>query len=212
MHPIIRSIILLSVIAVACSKKDPALESAGGALPEFRRLVTADNYRKLGFESLDELQNMTLGVAIPVYYVGLSEIKQFKPGDDPNKFLSNANEKIYPVLVAGGVRSSVALKNHDGGWQVRSFGRPNLSRALARIRDEDAAAGSLSPSDFFAVEIPSLYFAFIGHRAGDNLLLTHVHDHADLAFDTGEMAPAAEVFAKIAQAAQGQSGALSASQ
>ncbi len=150
---------------------------------------------------------MTLGTPIPVYFVGLETLRKFTPGDDPNTLLTSPHEMIYPVLVDGNVRCSLGLKEQGGEWQVRTYGRPRLSRALAKIRDSQTAAGA-APEDYFAVEIPSMYLVFIGRKNGEALLLTHVHDHEEFGFNSGETAPAAEVFAKIANAAGNYPGPL----
>lgn len=207
MHPKFKWMILLLFLVTvsSCQREHPAEESAAKSLDAVRRLATAENYRKLGFESLEEIERMTLGTPIAVYFVGLETIQKFKPEDDPNTLLTAPHEMIYPVLVDGNVRCSLGLKEQGGEWQVRTYGRPRLSRALVKIRDGQAAA---SQEDYFAVEIPSMYFVFIGRKNGEALLLTHVHDHEELGFKSGETAPAAEVFAKIATAAGSYPGPL----
>lgn len=203
------TLFLFLVAFTSCKREHPAAEPATKSLQEIRGLVAEQNYRKLGFESLDEIARMTLGEPIPVYFVGLETLQKFNPADDPNLLLTNPHEMIYPVLVDGKVRCSLGLKSNGGEWQVRTFGRPRISRALAKLRDA-AASGALSQSDYFAVEIPAMYLIFIGHRAGGNLMLTYVHDDAGLGFVAGQTAPATEVFAKISEAAITYKGALPA--
>ncbi len=210
MYPRLKWMPLLLLLASvwSCKREHPAVEPATKSLQEIRGLVAEQNYRKLGFESLDEIARMTLGEPIPVYFVGLETLRKFNPDDDPNALLTDPHEMIYPVLVDGQARCSLGLKSSGGEWQVRTFGRPRISRALAKMRDAQAASGNLSQADYFAVEISSMYLVFIGHRAGGNLLLTYVHDDADLGFETGQTAPASEVFAKISKTASDYQGPL----
>lgn len=212
MYPKLTWIILPLFLATvsACTREHPAGEAAAKSLDALRRLASEENYRKLGFESLEEIERIKLGTPIPVYFVGLESLQKFDPGDDPNTLITQPHEMIYPVLVDDNVRCSLGMKERGGQWQVRTYGRPNVSRALAKVRDDHAASGSRSQADYFAVEIPALYLIFIGHRTGGALLLTHVHDHEDLGFNSGQTAPAAEVFAKISAAAKDFKGPLPA--
>lgn len=202
-------ILFLFFIALsACAKKQQDSQIALESIEKVRQLVAEENYRKLGFQSLDEVERMTLGEPIPIYFVGLETIQKFNAGDDPNALLGQPHERLYPVLVDGNVRCSLGMKQDGGEWQVTSFGKPGIARGLARVRDNHADASPLEKEDYFAVEIPSLYLIFIGHKTGDALMLTHVHEHGDLGFDVGETEPAADVFAKIAASAVAHKGAL----
>ncbi len=203
------SLVLLVFMVWSCSREHPAGGPAQHALDEFYRLVDKQNHRKLGFESVDELDRITLGEPIPVYFVGLKTLKEFDANDDPSKLLNEPHEMFYPMLVDEQVRCSVGVKKVAGEWEVRNLGRPKLSRALVTVRNEHADATGLSQSHYFAVEIPSMYIVFIGHRVDKQLMLTPVHDHEELDFVAGKTEPAKDVIARIVETARDYTGPLS---
>ncbi|NIR52032.1 hypothetical protein GWO43_25775 [candidate division KSB1 bacterium] len=203
------SLVLVVFIFWACSCEHPANTPAQHALDEVYRLVDEQNYRKMGFESVDELNRITLGEPIPVYFVGLNTLKEFDTSEDPRKLLNEPHEMFYPVLVDEQVRCSMGIKKTAGEWEVRNFGRPKLSRALAGVRNEHAESTGLSQSDYFSVEIPSMYLVFIGHYVDNKLMLTPVHDHEELGFVVGKTEPAEDVIVRIVESATDYKGPLS---
>ena len=200
---------LVTVLILAgCSKEkeDFSRETAKTSISDFKSLVNEQNYRVLGFNSFAETSEMTLGDPLSIYFIGLTEIKNFTENDDPENLFAKPVETIYPVNVRDEVRSSVSVKKSGEEWIVTGFGRPKWIKAVNRII---ADSPGKEDSGYFIVEIPSLYLLLIGRREQGKLFLTHVHDHDDLNFKAGETGLATEVLSKIQQATKDDKGALS---
>jgi hypothetical protein len=86
-----------------------AQAAATESLSTFRQLVNAQNYKELGFESAEEVAKATLGEPIPVLVVSLNQLRQYEPGSDPNKLLTDFNQIHYPVMVGDQVRSAILV-------------------------------------------------------------------------------------------------------
>ena len=116
---------------------------------------------------------------------------------------------IYPIKVNGDIRSSVTVAKSGEDWQVTSFGRPKWTKAVAKIIAQKTVTGNIGYSDNFILHIASLYILLLGRYEQENLILTQVHDHDELALSAGDSGPAAELLIKIQQGIKGYSGALS---
>jgi len=197
-----------SLVVLACGGNPSADEAAEDALRSLRNLATEQTYRKLGFESLRELDHMTLGAAMPVYFVGLRDLRNYRPGALPGELLADVRERLYPILVGGKVRAALGMSMEGKSWQANSFGQPRLARSLERVRSQLLASAAHEPSDYFVVEIPALYLVFVGRREGGRLFLTHVQNETDLDFKAGETELGEELVAKLAEVARRSSSAL----
>lgn len=202
------AVALLILLTASCQQQHSAQQEATQALEELRALITEQNYKELGFESLAELSEMVLDTPLPVYQIGLSDLKDFERGQDPNTLLGEAHEMLYPIMVHDQRRSSVGVKKSGGGWEVASFGRAKLVRKLGQVRAQHARANNRDPADYFVVQIPSIYLIFLGHRVEGNLMLTHIHDQDDFDFEAGVTEAGHELIARILPVVKEHEGAL----
>src|SRR5262249_24278348 len=76
-------------------------EKSLALLPE---LATDQTYRSLGFLSLDEVARAALGTPLAVHYYWTTELRRERPGD-PDRLLAFEDEVVFPIEVAGTVRS-----------------------------------------------------------------------------------------------------------
>ncbi len=97
----------------------------------FQKLVTKNNFQKMGFESLAELYKINLGSAFPHYMVRLGQLHDYNLGDSPELFLTTTNHLIYPLNDDGVVRASITVALLNGEVKTAAYGSPRLSRALA---------------------------------------------------------------------------------
>lgn len=181
----------------ALQGKDPD-EAARKSLEAFRALVTADDFKALGFESLDEVAKAQLGPSLKVSTVPLDRLQKFQPGVNPEELLVDANRVIYPVTVNEEVRTSLEVGQVGGLWQGSSFGSPEFIRPLAKLRHSDAD---------FVLWVPALNVYFMASRTeGGGLALTPAFDYPDMKFTAGRTLQAASAFAALVPAAQGHNG------
>jgi hypothetical protein len=174
-------------------KPDDAARDAVGTLS---RLVTSENFRALGFESVDEAKGATLQPPLQIRNVPLDALKAYKPGASVEQLLAEPVETFYPVAVGGNVRTGVTISKRPDGFAPSAFGAYDLARRLSRYRQ-----GGDGPGEF-VVRIPAMNFSFLGRNTGGGLVLVPVVADPALGWKEGETLPAARVFGQLAPLAE----------
>lgn len=173
-------------------------EAAEQSLEILRKLVTEENFRAMGFETLEEVSNAELGEPMSVFRVPHDQLLKYEPQEsDPERLLVDVSRIMYPVIVDGKVRSSVVVEGPEGQWVGTDFGGPNLMQTLAKFRGEE--------SDF-VVHVPFLGLYFIANEAEDGLALTPIIDDTRFDFVAGRTLRADQVFEAILPAAKEYDG------
>ncbi|HTZ89987.1 MAG TPA: hypothetical protein VMA71_06590 [Alloacidobacterium sp.] len=185
-----RSIVLtLCVFLVTgCSQEKSASKplaqqpqtAAANAIGVLQKLVNEQNYKSLGFASLDEVKEARLGQPMEVYNIGVEKLKNYQSGQDPNSLLTTSEETIYPVTVDGIVRSGVTLVHKEQGFEPSSFGNAEIVKRLAGYRQ--------TPDDF-AVRIPALNLYFVGRYVETRIVVAPIVNDPRLKVRAGEAAP-----------------------
>jgi len=151
--------------------------AASEGLATFRQLISEDNYRGLGLDSLDQVPALALGDPMPVYRIQLDQLLAFKQGDDPDKLLVDDQRVTYPIVADTLVVSSLSVAKGADGWRATDYGSSNVVKALSLVRKDT--------SDFI-VQIPALKLYFIGNRRDGVLFLTPAEDHPLFGFASGK--------------------------
>jgi hypothetical protein len=198
---------LIFVFAVGCRQEQQATapppavtqpqEAASSAIRTFQQLVTEQNYRSLGFESVDEVQSAALGQPLALYTIGLEQLKAYRQGTDANSLLTPSADTLYPVTANGQVRSSVTVTKVEGGYRASSFGNSEVVKALSKYREAATA---------FAVRLPALNLYYLAQRVENKLLLTPVADDSRLKLPAGKAVPAEEVVNQLVPIANAYNG------
>lgn len=219
--PVFCKVLLMVLLAQGCNetKQSPRNALQGGTsqtfadaqtaatngLETFRKLVTRDNYKELGFETADEVANARLGTPLRVYIVKLDALRQYQIGSDPNALLDEAPQLYYPVAIGAQTRASVVVEQAEGKWKAVSFGNAGLAKQIAQLSKETSSQTPSSPETI--VQIPALGLYFLGQRNPDNkLALTPLATNATYNLRAGATEPAEEVFAKLVPAAKSYNG------
>jgi hypothetical protein len=155
-------------------------EAATNALGVLQKLVNEQNYKNMGFQSLDEVKQAQLGQPIAVYNLGLDKLKSYQAGEDPNSLLTPSAETIYPVTVSGGVRTGVTIVHKEQGYEPSSFGNADIVKRLSGYRQNE--------SDF-AVRIPAFNMYFIARRVETRVVLVPIVSDPRLKVQAGEATP-----------------------
>jgi hypothetical protein len=183
------------------------LDIASRSFITLRKIVTEQNFKTMGFESVDEVTSATLGQPIHVYMVRLDDLRAYKQGIDPNTLLKSLDKEIFPVSVNEQVRSSVMVEKVGDKWNVTSFGAPKLIKLLSKARKDISDTTGVPLNSCFAVHVAALNTYYIGHRAENNkLMLTTILDDSTLKFPAGKTIPAEDVFAALVPVAQQYNG------
>jgi hypothetical protein len=207
--PIFAAILTFAFLA-ACAKQEPARppqsassgEAASNGLATLRKLVNANNYRSMGFESQDEVNSASLGERLPVFLVRLDQLREFQSGGDPEKLLNDIGEELYPVLVNGATRSAVLVQKQGAQWAPVSYGGANLVKALGQRRSENSALLKTAAPPYFEVHVAALNIYFLGYRQESRLLLVPLADDPRYKFTAGTPLPAADALAALVPAAK----------
>jgi hypothetical protein len=150
---------------------------AAHSLVTLRKLTSDQTYRDLGFASVGEAEHTTLGEPLRVFFVRLDQLREFTEGDNARRLLTDANRYIFPVLVAGQLRSAVTVELLNGRWEAVGFGGSVIAAEYARVRQLKTMGGS---REFIAVQVPAMQLNFLGHGAGGaELLLTPLPSNTD---------------------------------
>ena len=155
-------------------------EAATNAIAILQKLVNEQNYKSLGFQSLDEVKQAQLGNPMEVFNVGLDRLKGYQAGTDPNNLLSPSAETIYPVTVGGSVRTGVTIVHKEQGYEPSSFGNADIVKRLSSYRQNNAE---------FAVRIPAFNMYFVGRHVETRLVLVPIVADPRLKVQEGEATP-----------------------
>ena len=172
-----------------------AQSAANASLVVFRKLVTNQNYRDLGFESADEPGSSTLGTPLPVVFVRLDQLREYREGTDLNTVLGQSNQTNFPVMVRDQVRSSVVVEQVDGKWKMGTLGNGALAKQIAAVRPGQAAPGGSTQQAL--VHVGALGFYFLGERVDNKWTLKSLSDNPDLDMAAGRAVPAEQVFMRL---------------
>ncbi len=136
-------------------------DAARDAVATLSRLVTSENFRALGFESVDEAKGATLQApAADPQHPPSTRSRPAKPGASVEQLLAEPVETLYPVAVGGNVRTGVTISKRSDGFAPSAFGGYDLARRLSRYRQ-----GGDGPGEF-VVRIPAMNFSFLGRMSG----------------------------------------------
>jgi hypothetical protein len=155
-------------------------EAATSAISMLQKLVDGQNYKSLGFQSIDEVRQAQLGQPIEVYNISLEKLKSYQKGQDPKSLLTPSAETIYPVIVGGSVRTGVTIVRKEQGYESSSFGHADIVKRLAQYRRSAAE---------FAVRIPAFNMYFVGRHMETRVVLVPIVNNPQLKVQAGEAAP-----------------------
>jgi hypothetical protein len=155
-------------------------QAAENAIGVLQKLVNEQNYKSLGFDSLDEVKRAQLAMPMRVYNIGLDKLKGYQAGQDPNTLLAASPETIYPVTVDGQVRTGVTIVHKEQGYEPSSFGNADIVKRLAENRHNEGE---------FAVRVPAFNMYFVGRRVEDRLVLVPIVNDPRLKVEQGQAVP-----------------------
>lgn len=176
---------------------DESQPTARVALVKFGQLVSEKNATRMGFAKPGDVQRAQLDTPLGDFIVRLDELGQYRNGSDPNALLHPTGQITYPVKVGERVQSSITLHKENSTWRPVSYGSPMLITALQDTRDVVVKRERRESKEFFQVRIPAFNLHFIGHMAGDKLMLTPVRDMEMYGLKQGDTQAAAQLFAKL---------------
>src|SRR5882672_5120373 len=127
-------IVALGVAGPAHAQRvDARTSEAMRGLGNLSSIVNETNRKTMGFDSVAEVGSATLGNPIAVFMVRLDQLRQYK-GEEASQLLVDLQTFMYPVQVAGRVRTTVEVERTNGGWGVARIGGAQRIRAIDKHR------------------------------------------------------------------------------
>jgi hypothetical protein len=189
-----------TVFAQAARDASPPGKPTWRAAPPDLWAMVIDRTCQMGFATLRMRRFATFGQPLPVAMVQPTTCARTS-GNDPQ--LARDLHRDLPGAGEQPVRSSITVERRDSRWQGTSFG-PEAGR-----HDEARAAWLVRPAwrpSYVLVHVAALNRHYLGHRAGNRLILTTIVDDPVLKLPAGRDIPAADAFAALAPIAQRHNG------
>lgn len=172
-------------MADAITFDDPRL-AATNALASLKHLLTeGQNFRDMGFDNLEQLDQARLGEPASVYTVGLDDLRDYTPSSDPQALLIDTKRMVFPVVVDGSGRTLITVEHNDGKWHAVSFGDQRVARNLVRVREDKSSDQGVPTSNYFLVQVNALFLTFLGNQqpnavGANSLRLVPLHEKDEL--------------------------------
>lgn len=208
-------VILFGVLAgfsAGCSKqpirysekesREAANIAAAKSLRTLRKLISEENYKQMGFDSLGEVANAALDYSIPEFAIDVASVREYRSDGDPGTLLVFAHSLVYPVLVSGEVRTSITMAYRDQVWKAQSFGHSNFTRLLAIQLAAQSKNQKLDRNAFFIVRVPAFNLVFLGFRINRKFMFAPVFDAPEYDLVAGTPVPADIIVEKLQAAAR----------
>lgn len=162
---------------------------------KLRSLINSANSKLLGFDKAEDAANVHIGRPIDIYTIGLTRIREYKPGDKVAPLISQLESRLFPLSVDGQVRSSLVVSRviGTGDFITTAYGLQQLVTLVMRHKKSD--------SDF-VVWFPVLNLHFVGDHPDETLKLTPLATRTLYGLTEGVPVEAAVVFAILAQQAR----------
>ena len=156
----------------------------------------------LGFESIEEVADATLGAPLPVINVRLDQLSHFQPNDDPKNLVIDPHTIIFPLYIKSAVRSSLTVSDptKTNTWLRMGRGSPTLIRTIEQLRGQLGQPGDT----FFLVMNRGIGLRFLARKSGDTITLTPLDTFTfgALVLKAGEELPAKDVILKLVPVAK----------
>lgn len=186
-----------------------AMTAASQALKTFPAIIDEKNFRTMGFKSVSEARQATLGQSMKVFQVRLDRLSKYESDTPPDSLLDKANSQImFPLTVDNEARCAITVSLRKEQWVATRFGSSNLTKLVSSARQASMKITGLPPSAYTIVRVPALNMVFVAHQDKETkeLMLTPTLDNPKIEMKAGSPMPATEVFNKLVPLAQGHSG------
>jgi|SRR5579871_2961577 len=181
-----------------------AAQAATASMGTLANVVGSDSSTNRGFSSAGEVNSSTLADGLPVQFVRLDSLAGFTAGQDTKALAFDKQEVLFPITVAGNVRSSVTVqKGPNGQWQAIKFGNAAVAKGSHSARLTVTSKRPVDAGSVSLIEIPTVHAFLLSHTEKGVHMVTPVRDIPGTSYTAGVTAPAAEVFAALQPLAAG---------
>lgn len=202
-------IVLLASVAYSQSKtQEQRIEFAQEALEAYvENVLNEKNFADFGFKRLDEARLARVGEPYRVMFIGLNDLKDYKPGTGARPLLRDAKTLWFPVMVERETRTKLEIVEIDGEWIAGEFG--GIRTVQKAITAGTQLPGLLKskeitePQEPVMVEIPALHavFLYVESPRGEFLIPAMVQPQR-FKLQDGQIYSADEVLSRLSEFAR----------
>ncbi len=182
-------------------------DAAGAGLKTLKSMADESRIRSLGFDSLPQARDATVGDGLAVVRVRLDQLRAFQPGQSLYSLLQPPDRVVWAVVSGGAVRSSVTTELTGGRWAASRHGGSQMIRTIAAARKAMPAPAEGQAALEYIVSVPALNLLFAARQdQAGNVLLSPAADDDALRLSAGKPLPAEDVLPRLADAARQHDG------
>jgi hypothetical protein len=172
-------------------------------LESFLKEINKDNYKMMGFDSLESIRFLTFSKAYAVLIIQLDDLRKYKKGEDPVPIIKNTGRALCLLKNSrtGLIESAVELERIKENWNVKGIASSGIAKSFNKIENNMLELG------IALVRIPSLNLYFIAsHESGNKLQFVSLQDYPSLKISTGEKREAAAFLEQLVPVANAYNG------
>jgi hypothetical protein len=157
-----------------------ALEAAEKMKPSLKQLIDSQNYKAMGFQSVEEVKRVAIGKPVNLIRLRCDSLKAYKDTKGENLApLAMSEEVIFPILVGKQTRAVLvvdSIPDPDGrsqlDWITVSFGNTPLAALIDTTIGENSTQDESARAGYSLVEIPALNLTFFRHTRDNQAVLS----------------------------------------
>ena len=188
-----------------------AVEAAGPALVKFKRSIDETDYAAMGFHSLAEVKDASLGDSLRKHVVASAALEAYEPEDDPCGIVEDSQVVDFLIMVRGDVRALMSLARQGSKWQGMAFGAPVSAKAVWTALEEAIhpkvrhdGAPPADPAHYFHLTLWGVNRTFLGYVDKGVFMLIPIQGGDGL--DAGTPVRASHVFTVLGRISRGERG------
>ncbi len=181
--------------------------AARQGLQTLAKLVNAENFKAMGFDSVEESKNTTLGVPLKVFLVRLDKLRVYNPATASDNLLTDVNRVIFPVMVGDKVKCSIEVGKESGSgvWKATNYGDADRIRKIDQLRRKGLPVPA-AEAEQIIVHVAFLNAYFFGQKSENRLILTNLYPLHIPRFSGQVTLRMEEVFSLLAPVARSHNG------
>ncbi len=110
-------------------------DAAKKSLEDLKQLVRDDNFKEMGFSSVDEVKSLQLGTAIDVKEIDFQQLLGYNPEIKAEQMIKSPDKKIYPLTSGGMIKSATTVSKSKDTWIIGSIGDAYLPASFLSAKE-----------------------------------------------------------------------------
>jgi len=142
-------------------------KSAASSFLELLKKMPADDKKKLGYFSSNDMSSLILGEPIPLYTFNIDKVMSYKKEGVLNDYLSLTGKVYVPVFEKGSARVFISVQEKKNGeWQGVGIGYTPLSKKWNKV---SLLWPDGQPYQLVISHVMKSYFFIISSEKNENL-------------------------------------------